>query len=58
MTLRRNSNESNLRVDTKFGWIRGLKSEDGDYIMFMGMLYGVNKSNPFGVITAVNILEA
>lgn len=37
-------------VDTKVGLIRGLKAEDGDYSMFLGIPYGkVEESNPFGV---------
>ncbi|XP_013141514.1 PREDICTED: cholinesterase-like isoform X3 [Papilio polytes] len=36
-------------VDTKVGLIRGLKAEDGDYSMFLGIPYGkVEESNPFG----------
>ncbi|KOB58243.1 Carboxyl/choline esterase [Operophtera brumata] len=40
-------------VDTKLGLIRGLKSSDGQYSMFMGIPYApVNKINPFGPSTA------
>ncbi|KPI91074.1 Carboxylesterase 4A [Papilio xuthus] len=36
-------------VDTKVGLIRGLKAEDGDYSMFLGIPYGkVDENNPFG----------
>ncbi|XP_041969252.1 acetylcholinesterase-like [Aricia agestis] len=36
-------------VDTKQGLIRGLKADDGDYSMFLGIPYAtVDKSNPFG----------
>lgn len=37
-------------VSTTLGLIRGVKADDGDYNMFMGIPYGrVNQSNPFGV---------
>lgn len=37
-------------VDTKLGLIRGLKSSDGQYSMFMGIPYAkVDEKNPFGV---------
>nr|AJN91203.2 carboxylesterase [Cnaphalocrocis medinalis] len=36
-------------VTTTLGLIRGVKADDGDYNMFMGIPYGrVNQSNPFG----------
>ncbi|XP_050360155.1 esterase FE4-like [Nymphalis io] len=37
-------------VHTKVGVIRGLKSDDGSYNMFLGIPYGmVEKNNPFGL---------
>lgn len=37
-------------VDTKQGLIRGLRADDGDYSMFLGIPYAkVNADNPFGV---------
>ncbi|KAJ8736237.1 hypothetical protein PYW08_006893 [Mythimna loreyi] len=37
-------------VDSKVGFIRGLRATDGDYSMYLGIPYAtVNKSNPFGV---------
>lgn len=37
-------------VDTKVGLIRGLKADDGDYSMFLGIPYAdVDENNPFGV---------
>ncbi|XP_037297341.1 acetylcholinesterase isoform X2 [Manduca sexta] len=39
-------------VDTKVGLIRGLRSSNGQYSMFMGIPFGqVNASNPFGIAT-------
>lgn len=37
-------------VDPKVGLIRGLKADDGDYGMFLGIPYGqIDEANPFGV---------
>lgn len=37
-------------VDSKVGLIRGLRADDGDYSMFLGIPYAtVDRSNPFGV---------
>lgn len=37
-------------VNTKVGLIRGLKAEDGEYSMFLGIPFGkVEENNPFGV---------
>lgn len=37
-------------VETKLGLIKGLRANDGDYSMFMGIPYAhVNPSNPFAV---------
>lgn len=37
-------------VNTNVGTIRGLKAEDGDYSMFMGIPFAeVDSDNPFGV---------
>ncbi|KAJ0169675.1 hypothetical protein K1T71_014860 [Dendrolimus kikuchii] len=38
-----------LSVTTKLGVVRGLNSDNGEYVMFLGVPYGVvNESNPFG----------
>lgn len=40
----------NPTVNTTLGLIRGVRAEDGDYYMFMGIPFAqVNMSNPFGV---------
>ncbi|CAK1554317.1 unnamed protein product [Leptosia nina] len=37
-------------VDTKAGLIKGLRADDGDYSMFLGVPYGkVDENNPFGL---------
>ena len=37
-------------VDTNVGLIRGLRADDGDYAMFLGIPYAqVDPENPFGV---------
>lgn len=39
-----------LVVNTDVGAIRGLRAEDGDYTMFLGIPYAdVDADNPFGV---------
>lgn len=39
-----------LFVKIENGLIKGLKSDDGSYCMFLGIPYAlVNESNPFGV---------
>ncbi|XP_021182724.3 cholinesterase [Helicoverpa armigera] len=45
-------------VDTNVGLIRGLKADDGDYAMFLGIPYAqVNQDNPFGESTPQNKFE-
>ncbi|KAI5630868.1 carboxylesterase family domain-containing protein [Phthorimaea operculella] len=46
--------EARIRIDplveSKVGLIRGLRSNDGDYSMFLGIPFGkVDEANPFGV---------
>lgn len=42
--------QTNSIVETDVGTIRGLKSSDGDYNMYMGIPYAdVDINNPFGV---------
>ncbi|CAK1541967.1 unnamed protein product [Leptosia nina] len=46
--LQRNNSRAEA-VLTKNGWVRGVKSRDGDYDMFLGIPYGrVKQDNPFG----------
>ncbi|NP_001121785.1 alpha-esterase 49 precursor [Bombyx mori] len=50
-------------VETELGLIKGLRANDGDYAMFLGIPFGkVNASNPFGDATAYGkfdgVLEA
>lgn len=46
--------EADPIVSTTVGLIRGVRADDGDYNMFMGIPYGhVNQSNPFGVSFSV-----
>lgn len=43
-------NGLDLVVNTNVGSVRGLRAEDGDYAMFLGIPYAdIDKNNPFGV---------
>ncbi|CAB3221764.1 unnamed protein product [Arctia plantaginis] len=47
-----NSEIKDLLVETDIGFIKGLRADDGDYTMFLGVPFAeVNTSNPFGVAT-------
>ncbi|CAB3241217.1 unnamed protein product [Arctia plantaginis] len=47
-----NSEIKDLLVETDIGFIKGLRADDGDYTMFLGLPFAeVNTSNPFGVAT-------